>query len=121
MPRPVLTIADIMAATAAHYGLTMTELRSSCRKRAVALPRQVSGYLCREFTDRSFTLIGHRHARDHTTMIHAYWKIARLLETDPALAADVDAIRATLKNRSTEIPLPGRCEPGAIPAPTEGS
>lgn len=119
--RSYLTIADIMAAAAAQYGLTVKDLRSSCRKRSVALPRQVSGYLCRELTNRSFTQIAIRHARDHTTMIHAYWKIARLLETDPVLAANVAAIRAALQNRSTEIPLPRRCEPGAIPAPTEGS
>ena len=49
-------------------------------------------------TFRSFPEIGlYLGRRDHTTILHAFNKIACLLPTDPGLAAEVRAIRQQLE------------------------
>ena len=51
-------------------------MESSKRVRAIAFPRQIAMYLCREMTELSFPKIGEYFGgRDHTTVLHAYEKI----------------------------------------------
>jgi Bacterial dnaA protein helix-turn-helix len=93
-------IEEIQKACALHYGVTIALMVSSSRTRDIVIPRQVAMYLCRTLTPRSWPEIGRRFGnRDHTTGIHATNKISELLQTDQALASDVGAITAYLKER----------------------
>lgn len=88
---------DILRVVAAHYGLGVTELSGRGRSAGVAEPRQVAMYLMREETDASFQAIGGAiGGRDHTTVLHGWEKISRLIEQDPNLRRDILRIRETL-------------------------
>lgn len=75
--RPV-TIADVQRAVARCYSLSVEDLVADSRVRRLAFPRQVAMYLCRELTSHSLPKIGEDFGgRDHTTVLHAFEKIAR--------------------------------------------
>lgn len=92
LPAPVLTkkpvkIQTIIETVSAHYGVTVDELLSLDRTRRVVEPRQMGMYLAHRFSGRSLPEIGRRFGgRDHTTVLHAARKIARLTQENPVLA-----------------------------------
>jgi chromosomal replication initiator protein len=93
-----VTIDEIQRAVVEHYGLKLTDMSSARRARAVARPRQVAMYLCKQLTTRSLPEIGRKFGgRDHTTVMHAIRQIERLKEEDPQLAADLELLRRRLK------------------------
>src|SRR5207237_17141 len=84
---------------AEHFNIKMAEMTSSRRARAVARPRQVAMYLSKQLTSRSLPEIGRKFGgRDHTTVIHAVKKIEELIESDSALAEDVELLRRMLQS-----------------------
>ena len=96
----VITIEAIQAAVAAHYGVSVEELKAKKRTRTVTLPRQVAMYLCRELTDASLPRIGQEFGgRDHTTVIHAFEKIREEAEKNPVLAETIKEISEKIKNQ----------------------
>ncbi|MEN8233404.1 MAG: chromosomal replication initiator protein DnaA [Actinomycetota bacterium] len=73
----------ILQITADYYSTTTEDLIGPSRKQPLARSRQISMYLCREYTDLSLPKIGARFGgRDHTTVIHAVEKVKTLLRTD---------------------------------------
>lgn len=71
-----LTCETILKATARHFDVKVTELKSSKRARAISLPRQIAMYLCRKHTSASYPEIGRAlGGRDHTTAINAVRRI----------------------------------------------
>ena len=93
-----LAIAHIQAAVAAFYEIPVMEMTSARRAREVARPRQVAMYLSKQLTPKSLPDIGRRFGgRDHTTVIHAVRTIARLMETDEDMAADVAVLTDVLR------------------------
>ena len=82
-----VTAPRIQQVVAAHFGLKVGELKSNRRLRAVAFPRQIAMFLCRELTDSSLPEIGRYFGgKDHSTVLHACTKIARLEEGDEHVA-----------------------------------
>lgn len=76
----------------------MDDFTSKKRTRAIAYPRQIAMYLTRELTDLSLPKIGDEFGgRDHTTVIHAYDKIAGEIEDDINFKNKVDDIIKDLK------------------------
>jgi chromosomal replication initiator protein len=73
-------------------------MHSARRARAVARPRQVAMYLCKQLTPRSLPEIGRKFGgRDHTTVMHAVKKVEELLAADRALAEDIELLRRMLE------------------------
>lgn len=92
-----LTTPRIQRVVAAHFGLKASELKSPRRTRAIAFPRQVAMFLCRELTKSSLPEIGrHFGGKDHTTVLHACGKIARLEEDDEQVARLLWQLRQAL-------------------------
>ena len=50
-------------------------------------------YLCREMTDLSLPKIGDLFGRDHSTVIHAYEKIAQDMKNDQNLQISINHIK----------------------------
>jgi chromosomal replication initiator protein len=93
-----VTIDEIKRRVAEHYNLRMTDLISARRARAVARPRQVAMFLCKNLTPRSLPEIGRGFGgRDHTTVIHAIRKIEELRATDSQLNEDIELLRRRLE------------------------
>jgi chromosomal replication initiator protein len=93
-----VTIDEIKRRVAEYYNLRMTDLISARRARAVARPRQVAMFLCKNLTARSLPEIGRGFGgRDHTTVIHAIRKIEELRATDSQLNEDIELLRRKLE------------------------
>jgi chromosomal replication initiator protein len=81
-----------------RFGVTLAELKSERRSQSIVYPRQVAMYLSREMTDSSLPKIGkHFGGRDHTTVIHATSKIARLIKEDRSVYNLVQELTARVK------------------------
>ena len=93
-----LSIEEIQRRVAEHYAIRLSDMSSPRRARAVARPRQVAMYLCKQLTTRSLPEIGRKFGgRDHTTVMHAVRKIEELRSTDSGFAEDVDLLRRMLE------------------------
>jgi chromosomal replication initiator protein len=89
-----ITPQRIVRAVAEYYGVNLDQLRSSKRDRAIVVPRQIAMYLIREETDISLLRIGAElGGRDHSTVLHAYDKIARELAENDEMRREVSAVR----------------------------
>jgi chromosomal replication initiator protein len=93
-----ITIDEIQKRVAEHYNIRLSDMHSARRARAVARPRQVAMFLCKQLTPRSLPEIGRKFGgRDHTTVMHAVRKIEELRATDRTLAEDVELLRRMLE------------------------
>ncbi|OEU96096.1 chromosomal replication initiator protein DnaA [Streptomyces oceani] len=96
---PELTAADIMAATADYFGLSIDDLCGSSRSRVLVTARQIAMYLCRELTDLSLPKIGAQFGgRDHTTVMHADRKIRALMAERRSIYNQVTELTNRIKN-----------------------
>jgi len=74
----------------ARFGVKLSDLQSRRRTNAVVVPRQVGMYLARRVTRMSLEEIGHFFGgRDHSTVLYAIEKIARLAREDGELRSIV--------------------------------
>jgi len=93
-----VTIDEIQKRVAEHFNIRLADMHSARRARAVARPRQVAMYLCKQLTPRSLPEIGRKFGgRDHTTVMHAVKKVEELLAADRALAEDIELLRRMLE------------------------
>ena len=92
-----VTIAAIQAAVAEAWWLRARDMRTTCRARSVARPRQIAMYLARDLTGKSYSHVGYYFGgRDHSTVKWACWQVEQRLGADPVLAHEVGKIRASL-------------------------
>ena len=85
-PKTECTLPKITAAVAKHFGMRLSELRSSSRKQSLVRARSLAMLLCRRLTSKSMHQIGdYFGGRDHTTVLHALRKTESLLEEDAEL------------------------------------
>lgn len=110
-PRAVLTgsqaelIAHIVDAVADSYGVTAADIRGRRQNACYTWARQVTLALCMEFTGQPTTVIGAAFGLDHTTVIHAMRKVARVERETPAAASRLAEVR-----RAIDVIVPGIIE-----------
>jgi chromosomal replication initiator protein len=93
-----VSIKRIQDLVAERFSLSLDELCGDKRSQAIVYPRQVAMYLSRELTDSSLPKIGKEFGgRDHTTVIHATSKIARLIREDRSVYNLVQELTARVK------------------------
>ena len=81
-----VTMEVIQEIVASYFKIRIEDLHAKKRTRTIAYPRQIAMYLCRELTDTSLPQIGNFFGgRDHTTVLHAYDKIAKEREENAKL------------------------------------
>ncbi len=91
------SIERIQEEVARHYDLTVAKLTSPNREQKIALPRQVAMYLCRVLAGETLQQIADKfNKKDHTTVMAAEKRVRELIETQPAVAADVTALSSRL-------------------------
>ncbi|MGN0710223.1 MAG: chromosomal replication initiator protein DnaA [Anaerovoracaceae bacterium] len=80
-----------------HFDIKVADIESSKRTRALAFPRQIAMYLCREMTDLSLPKIGEAFGkRDHTTVMHGCEKIAAEIKMNESVKETVEAIQRSI-------------------------
>lgn len=83
--------------TCAQFNIKISDIESSKRTRALAFPRQIAMYLCREMTDLSLPKIGEAFGkRDHTTVMHACEKISSEIKMNESVRDVVDTIKRNI-------------------------
>jgi chromosomal replication initiator protein len=79
--RPEITFDTVCRYVCRTYGVPWIDLTSSRRTADIVRQRQVIMYLARVHTTRSFPEIGRKlGGRDHTTCLHGYRKIKKLVD-----------------------------------------
>ena len=102
---PEITAAQIMAASAQYFGVTVDDLCGSSRSRVLVTARQIAMYLCRELTDLSLPKIGQAFGgRDHTTVMHADRKIRHLMAERRSLFNQVTDLTSRIKSQPRPTP-----------------
>lgn len=88
-------VNQIKRIVAAHFGISVIEMDSRRRARAVSRPRQIAMFMAKTLTTYSLPDIGRRFGgKDHTTVIHAVRKVQELAKEDEAFRetlADIEA------------------------------
>ncbi len=90
-------VSRIQAMVAEFYGVSLGDMLSQRRDRAVITPRHVAIWLCKETTRHSLPELGRRFGgRDHTTILSAIGRINRLRLRDRELVDEIAELRARL-------------------------
>jgi len=94
-----ITISLIQEIVGSYFKMKIEDFSAKKRTRNVSFPRQIAMYLCRELTDCSLPKIGQDFGgRDHTTVIHAYEKIALERQSDPRLGNIIKELIKRIEN-----------------------
>jgi len=81
-----ITIEMIQKTIADYYGMRVQDLKARNNSKAVALPRQICMYLCKQITGMSLPQIGREFGnKHHTTVLHSINKIQITRQTDREL------------------------------------
>lgn len=95
-----ITPALIQEVTGNYFNLKVDDFKSKKRNQAIAFPRQIAMFLCRELTDLSLPKIGEEFGgRDHTTVIHAVDKITTDISNDNTVKNAVEDIRKKILDK----------------------
>ena len=89
-----ITPEFILEIVSEHFSISIADLKSSKRNSSIAIPRQITMYLCRQMTDTPLKSIGIMlGGRDHSTVSHGIDKITDELKVNAALSNTVDIIK----------------------------
>ena len=92
------TVNEIQKSTARYFNISVSDLLSNKKKRKISYPRQMAMFLCRSFTNLSFTEIGEAFGKkDHATVIYAIRRIEKEKDDKKEVLADL----ANIKNLFT--------------------
>ena len=92
-----LNIEGIQKRVADHFQIRHSDMQSKRRPNAIAFPRQIAMYLCRQLTRHSLQEVGDAFGgRDHGTVIHAIKTVENMMETDNSVRGSVDFLKAQL-------------------------
>ena len=91
-------IEDIQAITSGYFKISVSDLSSNRRPRAISYPRQMAMYLCRKHTSHSLKKIGAAFSKkDHSTVVYAVRRIEKDLGEDPKVKKDLENIENLLR------------------------
>jgi len=102
-----ITTSDIVRIVAEYFGLRVSDVRGSSRRRQVVRARGLATYLARQVTNQSLESLGQYFGgRDHTTAMHACRSMEELLKTDPLLQQAAAALTQRLATHSSNAKDP---------------
>jgi chromosomal replication initiator protein len=92
-----ISVDMVQKEVAAHYRVSLSDLKTKKRHKTVVLPRQVAMYLTRQLTTHSLPEIGAAFGgKDHTTVLHACKKVEKNFITDPQVKKSIDYLNSVL-------------------------
>jgi len=96
----VLTFDRIIKTVAEHFDVRVADMTSKRRPQAIALPRQIAMYLCRNLTSASLPEIANAFGKTHATVLHGCRAVARRMETDSSLYQEVTQLSRLLEKKA---------------------
>ncbi len=95
----LVNIDNIQKTVAEYFKIRVVDLSSKTRKQSITRPRQIAMSLARELTSHSYPEIGDAFGgRDHTTVINACKRIAKLKDSDVKVSEDYQNLLRTLSH-----------------------
>ena len=92
-----VSIESIVNTTAEYFNVDIKDIKGTARGQKLSLARHLSIYLVREITEKSFVSIADFYNKKHTTIMFAYEKIKKEIQTNNDLALTVREIKQALK------------------------
>lgn len=97
-----ISMEGIKELVAKEMNIDLEMVNGKSRKRDIVIARQLSMYLCKNFTDKSLKSIGeHFGGKDHSTVIYSCKAIQDMIETDARFAEKVQQLEHNLKLAQT--------------------
>jgi chromosomal replication initiator protein len=94
-----ITSKAIIEAVGKFFDVSIKDITGKCRKQELVRPRQITMYLMRIISNTSYPTIGQElGARDHTTAMHAFNKIANDIKENEKIKQDVESIKQIIQN-----------------------
>ncbi len=102
----MVSILQVVGHVTRFFNVRVPDLQGKKRHKSITLPRQVSMYLVRKYTQYSLEETGGFFGgRDHTTVMHSVKTIERLRQTDSGFARQIEQIENGLE-REISRPAP---------------
>ena len=93
-----ISLDIIQKVVAENYQISISDLKGKKRDKKYVFPRQVAIYIARELTEISYSELGNEFGgKDHSTIMHAYEKIAEGIKLDSSLEAKINIIIREIK------------------------
>ncbi len=92
-----LTSQVISEFVGGQYKVSVQEMQSRSRKKALTFPRQVAMYLCRKHTQESLVDIGKAFKRDHSTVLHSIKVVTDLTLRNTSVGEQVRLLSNRIK------------------------
>jgi chromosomal replication initiator protein len=97
-PHKRITVENILKSVATLFDISISDLKSTSRSKDVAFPRQVAMYLAKELINDSLMKLASAFGgKTHSTLLHAWKKIAGQVEKDEMLRRQIDMARRNLE------------------------
>lgn len=94
-----LTTQTILKEVAKFYHVTIEDIKGKKRTQQLVIPRQTAMYLIRELLDLSFAKIAEEIGnRNHSTVMHAYEKVAKQLTFDLTTQQEIATLKKKLQD-----------------------
>jgi len=92
-----ISVEMIQKFVAEFFSIKISDMKSDKRLKTLVIPRQIAIYLCRDLTKSSYPEIGEKFGgKDHSTIIHSFKKIARLITSDTELKSTIETLKRGL-------------------------
>jgi chromosomal replication initiator protein len=92
-----LSSESIRDFVAGQFNIRSDDLRSKSRKKTITLPRQISMYMARKYTEEGLAEIGRAFNRDHSTVLHSIRVITEAMARNSSIRGQVDLLSKKLQ------------------------
>jgi chromosomal replication initiator protein len=97
-PHKKISVENILKSVATIFEVRVSDLKGASRTKDVAFPRQVAMYLAKEMINESLMRLASAFGgKTHSTLIHAWKKIAGQVEKDETLRRQIDMARRNIE------------------------
>lgn len=93
-----IDLNTVVEEVAQFFDVNYKDILGSCRAQKISLPRQIAVYLLKELTDANMSQIADFLDKKHTTIMYAYAKIQKDMQTDKKLASYISQLTEKIKH-----------------------
>ncbi len=93
-----ISVDSILQSVASMYNVRESDIRGTARNKEIAFPRQIAMYLAKELLGDSLIKIAASFGgKTHSTLLHAWKKISKKIETDDILRRQLQMARKNIE------------------------